>query len=205
MTARATAIVLFCLTLAPACALLSKSEPIEPRYYSPELTPKRGAEVSPAGELELRLGPVRAAEYMDRRVVHRDSMYEIRFYEERLWTESPGVYVRRAIARALFNARGVRQVLSGPATTLAVDVAAFEEVVTPAHTGRVTLAISLSDEREVLLSRVITRERPISETNTSAAPYALVEALAGALAEAVDAVADATTAELRSEGADRPR
>src|SRR5689334_17259795 len=61
------------------CALTSKSEPLEPRYYSPE---RYGAMSKPAPAaagpaVELRLGHVGAASYLDERMVYRDSDYEL--------------------------------------------------------------------------------------------------------------------------------
>jgi cholesterol transport system auxiliary component len=184
------------LALLPACALLSKSEPFVPRYFSPE-APSAGRfePVAPSG-LELRLGRVNAQASVKASIMRRDSAYEVAYYEERLWTEKPEVYVRRAIARALFDDGGVRHVLSGVATTLDVDVIAFEEVLQPAHVGRVTLDYTLADDREVLLSRRVTVERPIAPSKADDA-QAIVAALAGALSAAVDALAVATTAELR--------
>jgi cholesterol transport system auxiliary component len=198
---RSTVMVTFLAALAPACALLSKSDPVVSRYFSPETAATRAEGESPAapGALELRLGRVSAEAYVKGGIARRESAYEVVYYEGRLWTEKPDAYVRRALLRALFDGRGVRQVLSGAATTLAVDVLAFEEVIQPAHVGRVTLAYSLYDDRTVLLSRSVTFERPIAEARGDDQANAIVEALAAAMSAAVDAVAVATKAELRVE------
>src|SRR5579859_2713520 len=115
---------------AAGCALLSKSDPVVPRYFSPE--PAAAAEpalvVPAAAPLELRLGRVNAGSYLRDKIVFRNSAYEVGYYEERRWTEKPEAYVRRALARALFDRRGIHQVISGPAPTLEVEVTAFEEV-----------------------------------------------------------------------------
>jgi ABC-type uncharacterized transport system auxiliary subunit len=187
------------LALAPACALLTKADPVVPRYFSPDaVTTKHVGPVAPAG-LELRLGRVNAESYMRDRIVRRDSTYEVVYYDDCLWTEKPEAYVRRALSRAIFDERGVREVRSGVATTLQVDVLAFEEIVKPEHVGRVELAYVLYDDRVVLLSRSVAVERPIAPAKGDAAAAALVGALAGAMSAAVDAVALATTAELRTE------
>jgi cholesterol transport system auxiliary component len=188
-----------CLALTASCALLSKSEPILPRYFSPEAITTGHPQPGAPGELELRLGRVNAAAYVKAEMVRRDSAVEISYYEERLWTEKPEVYVRRALTRALFDPRGVREVVAGPAATLDVDVVAFEEVVHPAHVGRVSLAYTVSDERVVLLSERVTIDRPVRQARGAASADAIVEALAEALSAAVDAVAAATTSELRAE------
>jgi cholesterol transport system auxiliary component len=189
------------LTLASACALLSKSEPNVPRYFSPETSdaPAAGTASAQASGLELRLGVVKADGYIQDKIVHRDSTYEVGYYEERLWTDKPEAYVRRALARDLFDRRGVREVVSGVGTTLDVDLVAFEEVMAPRHVGRIELAYVLYDDRVVRLSRSITIERPIAEAKGDATAGAAVEAMAEALSVAVDGVADATVAELRSE------
>ncbi len=150
----------FLAALMPACALLSKSEPNVPRFFSPEtVVTKHFDRAAPSG-LELRLGRVNAEAHVRDKIVRRDSTYEFVYNEERLWTEKPEAYVRRALARAIFDENGVRQVLSGIATTLEVEVVAFEEVVAPAHVGRVELAYVLFDDRVVLLSRSVAIEAP---------------------------------------------
>ncbi len=63
----------------------------------------------------------------------------------------------------------------------------------------VELAYVLFDDRVVLLSRSVAVERPITEAKGDAAADAIVAALAGAMSAAVDAVALATTTELRAE------
>lgn len=187
------------LAFVSACALLSKSDPIVPRYFTPE-TATGGDPVAETG-LELRLGRVNADEYLKDKIVHRDSTYEVGYYEERLWTDKPEAYVRRALARAIFGHRGVREVVSGVGTTLDVDVVAFEEVRTPRHVGRVELAFVLYDDRVVRLSRSIAVERPIADSKGDGAAVAAVEAIGEALDAAVDGIADATLAELRTEAA----
>jgi cholesterol transport system auxiliary component len=188
------------LALAPACALLSKSEPNVPRYFSPETATATAAPPAPApaSGLELRLGVVNADGYIKDKIVHRDSAFEVGYYEERLWTDKPEAYVRRALARDLFDRRGVREVVSGVGTTLDVDVVAFEEVMAPQHVGRIELTYVLYDDRVVRLSRSIAVERPIAAAKGDAAA---VQAMAEALSAAVDGVADATVAELRTETA----
>jgi len=187
------------LAVLPACALLTKSAPMEPRYFSPEMGATNRVGSSPPSALELRLGHVNAGADLKDRMVRRDSTYEVVYYDERLWTEKPETYVRRALAQAIFDDRGVRQVLSGVATTLDVDVLAFEEVTKPVHVARVQLSYVLYDERLVRLSRSVAVERPVGDAKGDAAADAVVEALASAMSAAVDAVAIATTTELHTE------
>lgn len=189
------------LTVTPACALLSKSDPITPRYFSPE--PVVTAHVEPVADtgLELRFGRVSAGAAIRDRLAYRDSTYEVGYYDERLWTDKPEAYVKRALAHALFDRRGVRQVLSGIGATLEVDVVAFEEIRGPAHVGRVELTYVVYDDRVVRLSRSVAVDRPIAAAKGDAAANAVVQALAEALSEAVDTIADSTVTELRAESA----
>src|SRR5258706_12526192 len=140
------------LLLQAGCALMSKSDPVVSRYFSPESAAKLAEPVAPPiapNGLELRLGRVNAASYIRDKMVVRSSPYEVGYYEGRRWTEKPESYVRRALARALFDRRGVRQITYGAGTTLDVDLIAFEEVLKPEHVGRVELTYSLSDDHVV--------------------------------------------------------
>jgi cholesterol transport system auxiliary component len=190
------------LPLAPGCALLSKSEPVIPRYFSPEApAPSTPRVTRDASGLELRLGRVNADAYIKDRIVHRDSAFEIGYYDDRVWTEKPEAYVRRALARALFDERGVTQLLSGAGATLDVDVVAFEEVRDPAHVARIELVYVIYDDRVVRLSRSVVVDRPIAPAKGDAAANQMAKALSSALVAAVDAVASAATSELRAEEA----
>ncbi len=187
--------------MTPACALLSKSDPMTPRYFSPE--PVAAAEEQPVADsgLELRFGRVSAGATIRDRIAYRDSTYEVGYYDERLWTDKPEAFVKRALAHALFDRRGVRQVVSGISATLEVDVVAFEEIREPAHVGRVELTYAIYDDRVARLSRTIAVDRPIVSAKGDAAANAVVQALAEALSSAVDTIADSTVAELRAESA----
>ena len=61
------------------CALTSKSEPIAPRYFSPERPADPAhANAKPADvPLELRLGRVSGSSHLDERLVYRDSDYQL--------------------------------------------------------------------------------------------------------------------------------
>ena len=188
------------LLLAPGCALLTKSDPVVPRYFSPEAAEPSGRTMAgDASGLELRLGRVNADAYIKDRIIHRDSSFEIGYYDDRVWTEKPEAYVRRALSRALFDERGVKQLLSGVGATLEVDVVAFEEVRKPAHVARIVLAYVVYDDRVVRLSRSVVVERPIPPTRGDAAANDAVQAFSEGLVAAADAVAEGATVELRAE------
>jgi cholesterol transport system auxiliary component len=182
------------------CALLSKSDIFVSRYFTPETTIAVSDPSAPNG-LELRLGRVNSAAYIKDRLIFRGTANEVGYYEEKRWTENPGVYVRRALTRALFDRRGIRQIVAGAGPTLDVDVVAFEEGLSPAHVGRVQLTYSIYDERVVRFARSVTVERPVAGATGNAEANAVVQALSMALADAVDSLADQTAAELRLETA----
>src|SRR5205814_10648583 len=117
---------------APCCALLSKNEPLVPRYFS--LEPAAGARPPAAApaDLELRLGPVTSGSEIRQNLVVRDSGQELSYSEERRWTEKPEAYLRRALSQELFERRGVRRVVSGPSLSIEVELVSFEEVKQPA-------------------------------------------------------------------------
>ncbi len=185
---------------APGCALLTKSAPVVPRYFSPEAQrPSKVDVAGPPAGLELKLGRVDADRSIGDRIIHRDSAFEIGYYDGCLWTEKPDAYVRRALSRALFDERRVTQLLSGNVATLDVDVVAFEEVRAPAHLARIELVFVVYDDRVVRVSRSVVVERPIAAVKGDESATEAVEALSAALFAAVDAVADSTVAELRTE------
>jgi cholesterol transport system auxiliary component len=182
------------------CALFFKGDAFVPRYFSPESSATPTEPIAASG-LELRLGHVNAAAYIKDRIVYRDSAYEIGYYEERCWTEMPDAYVRRELNRALFDRRGIRQIMYGPGTTLDVDVVAFEEVRVPQHVGRVELRYVVVGDRTVQLARSITVERAVAPAAKAVTADAIVKALSTAMVDAVDMVAESTIAELRAEAA----
>lgn len=136
-----------------------------------------------------------------RTIIHRDSPHEIGYYDDRVWTEKPTAYVRRALVRALYDDRGLKQVLSGASLTLDVDVVAFEEVREPAHVGRISLDHTLSDDRVVRRSRSLVVERPISAAQGGDAASEVVQALSDALGAAAESIAEAAATELQAEEA----
>jgi cholesterol transport system auxiliary component len=132
--------------LAPTgCALTSRGEVLDVRWFTPERAHAQAAPAVPAAGPSLRLGRVTSGTDLGQRIVHGDGAYEVSYYEDRRWTERPELYVRRALDRTLFEDRGFRRELEGGAPTLDVEVLAFEEIKTAsAHAARVVLRIVLS-------------------------------------------------------------
>lgn len=160
------------------CALTSRSAPVQLRYFAIDV-PRDGATTQLAArcELELQLGRIEPDIYLREKIAHRVSPAEIQLYDLKRWTETPDVYVRRALEHALFERRPFRQVLVGRAPTLDVEVIAFEEVGTRPSRGRVELRYRLLDDRSVLATDVVAVERIAQGPDFPAVIDAIGEAL----------------------------
>ena len=167
------------------CALFSKGDVSYPRYFTPDL-PKATSKVgSRRSGVELRLGRVSAGSYIAEKIVFRESDYEIGFYDYRLWTEKPEVYLRRALTRVLFEEEGLMSVVSGAAPTLDVELVSFEEVRSPQHLALVRVAFSLHDDRVVFMQQTMAIERTIGLVSKAGEADAVAEALGEALRKSV--------------------
>jgi cholesterol transport system auxiliary component len=194
------------LTAVAGCALTSKSDPMMPRYFSPDEARGRTqlaaassiaeAEAGTQGT-ELRLGRVTAASYLGERIVFRDSNYELGYYEERRWTERPEAYLRRAVARALFEDRGLRRVVSGAGPALDIELSELAELRSP-PVVRVRATYVLYDDRLVRRQATITIERPIPIAATAReSAETAARAMADAFGDIVNQIADRVAADLR--------
>ena len=187
--------------LLSGCSLLSRSQPVEVRYFSPEPAARAGdtaadprateRESAPAARGTIRLGRIAPSEHLREEIVRRESPYEIDVYNTRLWTESPEVYVRRALERALFDRRGLEEAVRGAELTLHVEVTGFEETLAPRHAGRVQLRYRIESDRRVVDSGVVTVVRPAPGDDFAA----VVAAIGVALDEATERVAEAVVRE----------
>ncbi len=175
-----------------ACALLSKSAPIVPRYFSPERpdeldgTPARLAQPT----ADLRLGRIDSAANIGEMVIFRDSVSEVGYYRLRRWTEAPERYLRRRLARVLFEEHGLRQVMGGNGPTLDLELTAFEEVRSAPAMARVQVIVRLHDERRVRWEETITVEEPLVVVSGADPGVAAVAAIGAALGVAVGRIAD---------------
>ena len=195
------------LALAPACALMSKSEALSPRYFSPdssEPTLRLADKASAAAALELRLGQAEASSHLEERIAYRPSEGELGYYDSWRWTEPPQAYLRRALARELFERRGLVHVVSGAAPTLDVELVSFEELRQGTPAGRVELAFSLSDGRKMLLEQTVRIQQPIAPGDAEDKAPRLTKALSLALAEAVAKVAELVATELERAATQEP-
>lgn len=187
------------LGILGGCALTSKATALYPRFFSPETAAEPAAPSVRGGPpLALRLGQVEAASYVEERFAYRVEPSELSYYEERRWTEPPERYLRRALERELFQQRGIRRTVSGPGSTLDVELTAFEELRSAPARVRLELSFSLHDERESQLERRIVVERPLPRSAEVASARDVTAALAQALALAVLDISDQVTRELRA-------
>jgi len=172
------------IALVAGCALTSKSEPRELRYFTLAAGPAATATSPACGE--LRLGRVTAASHLQRAIERRVSAVELVPYDTLRWAESPAEYVRRAAARAVF-ARAVEQAVAGTASVLELEVVAFEE--TARGGGRVELRYQLRDDRRVIASGAVAAERAAKTGGIEATVEAISDALGAASEELADRVA----------------
>jgi cholesterol transport system auxiliary component len=193
------------LAALSGCALTSKATAIEPRYFSPDLAaPAPRAAPPETAPLELRLGMIEAASHLEERMAYRVNASELGYRDDRRWSERPEEYVRRALEGELFERLHVRRVLSGAATTLDVELTAFEEVRDPAPHVRVALIFRLHDDRQVSLERSLVVERPLVEDGDVDHAQRVASALGAALAQAVAEVGAEVLAQLRAQPAAKP-
>lgn len=170
------------------CALLSKSDAHVSRYFTPGYDGDGAAPPAPSG-LELRLGRVEGGSHLRERMAARSSAREVFYHQDRLWAERPEVYLRRALARTLFEERGVVEALSPRAVTLEIELIAFEEVLEP-HKARLQALVKLRGDRVGLLEETITVEHPVAGDPGGDPAGMVVDALSRALHAGVTRIAD---------------
>ena len=179
------------LSLSLACIGPGDPQPI--RYFSAEVTPVEAALATEPGTPEggaLRLRYVEAAGHLKERIVWRASDVEYGFYELRRWTEAPAVWLERALAHALFQARGFERTEAAAAPALDIELVAFEEYLGDAHEAHVAVELRLSESGgAALLEKRIERRVPIADVEPTSVARAVREGLAGVVAEVARAVA----------------
>ena len=183
---------------AGGCALLSKSAPIAPHYFSPERpgdVPRLATRL-PGAPAELRLGRVEGASHLEERLVYRDTASEIGYYRLRRWTEAPEQYLKRRLARVLFEERGLQRVVGGGGPTLEVQLTAFEEIRVPRRMARVQVIARLHDERVVRWEETITVDLPVVAARSGDTADAAVAAIGRALRATVNRIANRVVREL---------
>ncbi len=183
---------MFLAIAVSACALTSKAEVVDVRYFSPErIDPHRSNEVptlatgtDPNRALQVRLGRVSSGPNLRERIAYRNTEYELGYYEDLRWTERPETYVRREIGRSLFEVRGMHRVISGAAPTLDIEVIAFDDLrLTSGRAARVQLRVILYEDAGVIFEDTLTLDRPVLGDNPK------IEGVIAAMSAALDAAA----------------
>ncbi len=196
----ASAIALLATALVTGgCALTSKGEALSIRWYDPETIKPRITSASSRPALEqqtmaIELGRVSSGINLREKIAYRDAAFEVGFYDDKRWTERPEVYVRRELARTLFEERGMRRALAGHAPVLDVEVLSFEELRGRSPAARIQLRLLVHDDRDALLEKTITVDKPVPPGDKGFG--ALVQAMAQALDAATEQVANDVSAVL---------
>lgn len=201
--------VVLLLLLSGGCALLGKSDPLVPRYFSPEApdgslgTSRAAPRGAPPG-LALRIGRVGGGSYLKERIVFRESNHELGFYEDRRWTERPEVYLQRALERSFFEERGVQRAVSGASPTLTAELIEFEEMREAGGGVRIEVSYALHDDRKVIRERTFVVEQPIAAGDNASRPERIAAGLGDALGRTVAQIADQVITDLAATPVTRP-
>ncbi|MCK9462462.1 MAG: PqiC family protein [Proteobacteria bacterium] len=204
-SARTLLLLTISASFLPSCGALSAAKaPGDARFFSMERAPSQAvaapAEV-PGGTgdpLKLRLGRVTGAPHLEERVVYRDSAHEIGYYREVRWSEPPELFLKRQLARVLFEDRGIRHVMGGAERTLLVKLTALDEILAPQHLARAQVVVKLHDEHVVLWEKTLTVDRPVAVRSDGDLAIATIEALGEAMQAIVDRIADGVVRELEA-------
>ena len=194
------------------CALTSKADVVNIRYFSPEVVKPRltnaDASAAPAAPapndaVEVRLGRVSSGSNLRERIAYRDAAYELGYYDDWRWTERPETFVRRELGRSMFEAHGFHRVLGGSAPSLEVEVIAFDDVRLPSgRAARVQLKVILFEDSGVVYEDTFTVEKAVAGDKPKIED--VVAAMASALDMAAEQVATRTGSELAKHRAEKP-
>ena len=180
--------------LAAGCLSKSAVEPV--RYFSPG-PPPAATEAAAAAATSAKAGApiwlrrVTAASHLSERMARRTTDVEVGFNDLERWTDPPASLVERALARELFETRGLERADAGRTARLDVTVLAFEERLVPEHTSTVTIVVSLLDGRDMsILERTFTADSPLADSD----PASVARAMGLALGQVVRTAAAAIVA-----------
>jgi ABC-type uncharacterized transport system auxiliary subunit len=133
----------------------------------------------------VKLGRVTSGSNLRERIAYRNDVYELGHYEELRWTERPETYVRRNVARSLFETHGLRRVLIGDAPTLDIEVLAFDDHrLSTGRSARIQLRVILYEDAGVLLEETLTIDRQVEGQDSP------IEHVIAAMADALDAASE---------------
>jgi ABC-type uncharacterized transport system auxiliary subunit len=177
----------------------------EIKHYRLDLDPGR-AEV-PAGDkpvLGIESFTTDAA-YDEPQMVYRTSPYQLNYYYYHRWAATPGLLLTDALRRGYAETGRFSSVTAGQMgrsdVILSGHIAAIEEVDVTEEKwfGRIVLELRLRDARtgDVLWSRVVEEQEPLSERT----PAGLAEALSNAVTRVVSETAADIASAARGGGA----
>ena len=191
------------------CALTEKGDALAIRWYTPEAAKATLTSATSGGPVadnapQVELGRVYSGINLREKIAYRNNAFEEGFYEDKRWTERPDVYVRRELARALYEEHGFRRALAAQAPALEVEVVQFEEVIGPngQHSARVVLKAVVHDEAQSLIEKTYSVERPVDANAKSFA--GVVQAMSLALDAATDQIVVDTQAAVAKRGVLKP-
>jgi cholesterol transport system auxiliary component len=170
------------------CALISRGKTLDVHWYTPErVRPALGtAEMQTTCELRL-VGVTAAGADLGPRIVYGDGAFQVGRYADRRWSERPEHYLRRALARSLFEEGRFRRALSVDAPTLEAELLDFEEITAQgAHAARIAVHFLLASDR-ALAERTVVVTAPVNGGKFED----FVAAMANALDETARQVGDA--------------
>jgi cholesterol transport system auxiliary component len=197
-----TALALSLALALPGCALTSKADLMDIRYFTlawqeapPSPSPGRPSAEGP----RLRLGRITASSHLRNRMVYRLSDVEVAVYEDRRWTERPEEYVRRALAQALFEERPIVHAVSGGGPAIDVELLAFDEVHGKSgRAARVTIRYAVQDDRTVFDAESVTVEVEIR--GDAEEPENTAVSMGAALHKVVEQIASRVASQLKAGG-----
>lgn len=165
------------------------------RYFS-AAAPPGGAGPVREDVPPIRLRQVTAASHLGERMVWRLSGVEYGFYETRRWTEQPVAWVQAALARELFEKRGVRRTRALASPTLDVHLAAFDEVLQPERRAEVALVVRFyGPEGDAWLEHTLVRSEPVEGEDPADVAQAMSRVLGTATRDAATMVLERVLAQ----------
>jgi ABC-type uncharacterized transport system auxiliary subunit len=184
-----------CLALT-GCALLTKADVVATRHFSLESLAAASAPATPTPPSSgptprlLRLGRVTGPAFLEARPAWRRGTWEVALREDLRWTEPPTDVLRRHLARALFEARGLTQTLARDGETLEVELIAFEAVPSPPAHVRVAVGARVVGAQGMLWSATLAAEHAYDPKTGGDEAAAQVGALAAVLDLIVEDIAN---------------
>jgi len=180
---------LFCVELAGGCALVSRGDTLQVRYFTLDLPHSASSAADAKPDLELRLGRVDASGALGEQLAVRTGQNELTYRDDQRWTERPAQYVRRGLERALFEERKLTRAYSGVAPTLDVELVELETEQLRAPVAHVRLVAHLHDDRRGVCNESFAASEPVQVRAEGENVEASVASLARALQRSLDQLA----------------